>query len=152
MKIKANSFLSFGLAVVTLALGFITSPQQAAAQETMLASAKIPFSFHANSTVMPAGTYAISRETGSILKMTQRETGKVVLLSVVQDDRGVAGEHGSLVFAHSGDQYFVQNFNLPNTDGTYKSTLSKKDQMLMRSLETSNPTEIAVNTGHVITR
>jgi len=67
MKNSITSLVASGLVSCALAIGAATP---SFAQSTSLVKADIPFAFQANGKLMPAGTYIIGQENGSIMRLS----------------------------------------------------------------------------------
>jgi hypothetical protein len=105
---------SYLAAVLTLVCVFGLGLSARAQEEQVIA--KVPFDFVAGGEVMPAGTYNVSRLTGSQRELVVRGSdNSAFVLPMVFDD--VASDHAGLGFEHVGDTYFLSK--VETLEGVY---------------------------------
>jgi hypothetical protein len=108
----------------------------ARAQDEDTVVAKIPHDFVVSGTLLPAGTYRISRVDSGLgireLEISSYETGASALILPTVFS-GTAGEHSQVSLQPVGDKYFLTKIQTPNgfyTIATPRSAteLAQKDQ------------------------
>ena len=109
MKNSITSFVASGLVSCALALGAATP---SFAQSTPLVKADIPFAFQANGKLMPAGTYLISEENGSIMRLSGTDKHAQALAIALPDNGVKVATASKITFNKYGDHYFLHNVSV----------------------------------------
>jgi hypothetical protein len=103
---RLNSILSSGFIACALAIGSLASTQSASAQTT-IAKVTIPFDFQTSNQTLPAGTYRVERESGSLILLqgAGKSSGFVMMHAA---SRSKAPDHGILSFDRTGGKYYLR--------------------------------------------
>ena len=142
MKNSITSFVASGLVSCALAIGAATP---SFAQSTTLVKADIPFAFQANGKLMPAGTYLISQENGSIMRLSGPDKHAQALALALPDTGTDAAKVSKITFNKYGDHYFLHNVWVAGSTTSYRCTTTKQEKNIIRELHNQQPTEVAVN-------
>jgi hypothetical protein len=103
---RFTSILGSSFIAGALAIGSLASTQSASAQST-IAKVTIPFDFQTGSQTLPAGTYLVESESPSLILLQGpgKASGFVLMHSASKIN---APDHGSLVFDHTGGNYYLR--------------------------------------------
>jgi hypothetical protein len=144
MKRSINSFLASGLVSCALAIGVVSS-SPAFAQGSSGVKADIPFAFQVGSTVLPAGTYIITRQSEDIMLLRGSGSHSTALAMVLPQTANRAPKVGKITFNKYGDRYFLHEVSSSASTTAWDCTTSKQEKALIRELKNQHPTEVAVN-------
>ena len=114
-------------------LGLLMGAASAFAQNINV-RANIPFSFNVSKDTLPAGQYevrTISSSGSHVLLINNREakTGEMFLAHAVSTSQAQAGK-GKLVFKRYGDQYFLSQIWLADSDTGRELPISPREREL----------------------
>jgi hypothetical protein len=101
-RIVHQTTLSLG---VFLLLGVATVYAQDPLSSTL--RLKVPFEFHVETAVLPAGQYLIRQYSSAVLQIQNRETANAVFAMALPAANGPAKDYSRLLFKRYGDQYFL---------------------------------------------
>jgi hypothetical protein len=133
---RFTSILGSSFIAGVLAIGSLASTQTASAQ-TAIAKVTIPFAFQTDSQTLPAGTYLVESESPNlILLQGPGQTGGFVLMHSAS--RINAPDHGSLVFDHAGDKYYLRQIWTADNPNGLESPKSRAEKAAA-ALVASNP-------------
>ncbi len=82
--------------------------------------AKVEFSFHAGTTLLPAGTYEFKpggEAAGETLSVIDKQTGKAIVLSVITTISKKAPAEAEVVFDKTASDYYLTEVFIPGMDG-----------------------------------
>jgi hypothetical protein len=146
---RLTSILSSSLIACALTIGSLASTQSVLAQsETALASVTIPFSFQARSQTMPPGTYQIDHDLGYLILLRgPKHATNFVMMHRTSKPR--AADHGSVVFDHIGDRYYLRQIWIAqSTDGLECPRSRAEKESLMADIKQSpSSIELAFNSA-----
>jgi hypothetical protein len=146
---RLTSILSSSLIACALTIGSLASTQSVLAQsETALAAVTIPFTFQAGSQTMPAGTYQIDHDWGYLVLLRgPRHATDFVMMH--RTSKLHAADHGSVVFDHVGDKYYLrQIWTAQSTDGLECSrSRAEKESLLADNKQAPSSIELAFNSA-----
>jgi hypothetical protein len=142
MKNSITSLVASGLVSCALAIGAATP---SFAQSTSLVKADIPFAFQANGKLMPAGTYIIGQENGSIMRLSGTDNHVQALAMALRDNGVKPATVSKITFNKYGDHYFLHNVWVAGSTTSYRCTTTKQEKNIVRELRSQQPTEVAVN-------
>jgi len=91
--------------------------------------AKVPFEFVIGNQVMPAGDWVVQAQSGDILALRNYDARKSVLAASMRDDEKPENRT-VLVFERYGDQYFLSQIKVENTNLTYKLPKGRAEKEL----------------------
>ena len=100
-------------------------------QTRTVATAEIPFAFSVGKQIMPAGIYSLSRVTGSIYALRQRDGQKVEQVMMYAASRNKFSDSGTLSFHNYGSQYFLESFWFPNSQEGMQLTRSHGEKEVL---------------------
>jgi hypothetical protein len=144
---RLTSILGSSLIACALMIGSLASTQSASAQtNTPLAEANIPFAFHTGDQTLPAGMYRIDRESGHLLLL--RGPGNAAgFVATHNAIRSRAANHGTIVFDHSGNRYYLrQIWTAGSTDGLEcPKSRAEKESLQATNKQAPDSTEVAFN-------
>jgi hypothetical protein len=148
MKNTITSILSSSVVASALAIGSLASTQYASAQsETMMAEVTIPFSFQTTTQTLPAGTYRIVSESNHLIRLEGSGSvgGFVYTYDAIKNQ---APNHGSVVFDHTGDKYYLRQIWTAGSRDGMECPKSKAEKQSLQASITHAPTtvEVALNT------
>jgi hypothetical protein len=86
--------------------------------QTYAVQAKVPFTFAAGRTWLPAGSYIISQQSQRVISIQNATTRRVVALSFIQPENLASISSGSLVFHKYGQRYFLSAITCPSSATT----------------------------------
>jgi len=130
-------------AVTLLASTMILGLADASAQTATKAT--IPFSFHAGSTPMPAGSYTLQSTQSGVLSL-YKEGGSANVYLAATTSTGAMAAPAKLVFAKYGNQYFLratQKYNGAESMTFRPSKLEKEIQVEQAGLTPETQTLVA---------
>jgi hypothetical protein len=81
--------------------------------QTAAVRAKVPFTFAAGRTWLPAGSYIISQVSPQEISIQNADTRRVVAVSFIQPQNLATVSSGSLVFHKYGERYFLSGMTCP---------------------------------------
>jgi hypothetical protein len=126
------------IAKASMALGAVCLCGVALYAQTYQAAAKIPFTFHAGDTVLPAGEYRVGT-TGNkpVIQVRNKETGRTNFISTNFGAENTDHRRAVLVFHRYGDAYFLSEmWDESGAGSRVPTTKSEKEYM-------SRPNEVA---------
>ena len=149
----SRSLANTAAALILSALSVCSSTSQAQAHPTYLVS--IPFEFHIDDNVMPAGSYEIVPLTPHILRLRALGSRRTADLLVFPTEEPGRIPSGQLRFARYGNLNFLREFS-PSFERTGPHAASRcirtrEEKQAARNLNTNTsvkpqpPTEIAIN-------
>jgi hypothetical protein len=94
--------------------------------------ANVPFDFHVNASTLPAGTYTVSRETGSGITRLRDQTGRGIFVATLGADTNKAN-NPRLTFACYAEDCVLSTIWMPDGLG-YGVAQSRSDKELTRKL------------------
>jgi len=136
-----------GLVACALTIGPLASTQSALAQSrTPVAVVDIPFAFHTPTQTLPAGSYRIDQESGSMLhlKGTGSTGGFVITHDAIKTQ---APNRGVVVFERYGNKYYLrQVWTAGNTTGLECAKgKAEKESMQAKNMQAPSTVELALN-------
>jgi hypothetical protein len=144
---RLTSILGSSLIACALTIGSLASTQPASAQsQTPLAEANIPFAFQMGTQTLPAGMYRIDRQSGHLVLL--RGPGHTAGFVETHDAvRSRAANHGTIVFDHSGNKYYLrQIWTAGSTDGLEcPKSRAEKESLQAINKQAPDSTEVAFN-------
>jgi hypothetical protein len=146
-SLNLTSILSSGIIACALGIGSLASTQTALAQEYGLAKATIPFAFQVGNDIMPAGTYAIDRESDSVILLRgPDQKAAFVVMHTASTDK--TPKQGSIVFERYGDKYFLRQVWTAGEDQGLECPKSRAEKEVVLAQNKQAPTlvELALNT------
>jgi len=153
-EVVMSRYLAYAAAALILsALSLCTSTMQAQGHPTYLVS--IPFDFHMNDEVMPAGSYEIRTLSPHIIRLRALGNTRTADLLVFPTQEPGRVPSGQLRFARYGNVNFLREFS-PNTDQTGPHPASRcvrtrgekqaaRNLSTVVRLQTPQATEVAIN-------
>ena len=99
--------------------------------QTYAVQAKVPFTFAAGGSWLPAGSYIISQVSQQQISIENAATRRVVALSFIQPENLATIESGSLVFHKYGQRYFLSGITNPASATTASLPVSQMEQRAM---------------------
>ena len=102
--------------ILTAAIVFVMSCfafGSASAQASSRVKVEIPFAFAVGEATVPAGTYTISAEPGSLFVRLENVDGTRHYSVLAQQDSTSREASGRLVFHRYGEQYFLSRISKP---------------------------------------
>lgn len=146
---RLTSILGSSLIACALTIGSLASTQSASAQSaTALAEANIPFSFQMGTQTLPAGNYRIDRESVHLLLLRgpNQAAGFVTMNTAIASN---APKHGSMVFDHYGDKYYLRQIWTEGTTSGFECPKSRaeKQSVLATGKQAPNSVEVALNSA-----
>jgi hypothetical protein len=146
---RPTSLLSSSLIACALMIGSLASAPSASAQDTTtLAVVNIPFAFQTERQTLPAGRYRIDRESGSLILLHgPDQTGGFVLMHAAAKTN--ASDHGTIVFDHSGDKYYLrQIWTAGSTSGLEcPKSRAEKAALVAQNEQSASTVELAFNSA-----
>jgi hypothetical protein len=105
-NLQLTSILGSGLIACALSIGAL-APSASAQGKATAAEVNIPFAFQTPTQTMPAGLYRINKESTHLILL--RGPGQTSdFISTYDSIKTRAPEHGAVVFARYGNQYFLR--------------------------------------------
>jgi len=138
------------MVVTIIALVSVAGLSSAKAQTRLLLKADIPFAFSVGSKTLPAGEYILSRMSSDssieVLQLRSRDGHESALVRT-NSVSGQIQDHGKLIFARYGDQYFFAQAWVPANSIGMQSPRSQAEKRIERELAARNQTKetVAVN-------
>ena len=123
-------------AITLLALAGIIGTGKALAQSGV--NATVPFNFTVGNKALPAGTYWITRTSGTAIAIRNHDAGEAVLSMTSQEPNPSA--KNVLVFDRYNGQYFLREILCESAKMNLDLPASKAEQRA-RELEAKNPTD-----------
>lgn len=120
----------FTTIILSAGLSLLGSLTLSAQDQTEVAT--IPFAFHANETVMPAGKYFFEQKTESGLFQVRSASGHSIFLSAAIG-KTTDPNHPKLTFAHYGSEYVLSQISMPGNAVGYRVSSSAFDKELPRN-------------------
>ena len=118
-----------GLAAPGLALALVASGYGQVAHRV---EAQIPFEFAVSGKVFPDGTYVVSRDISSPLKIASLDGRNAALALAMDAQSNTPREEATLVFDRIGDHYFLTQVWEPGTDAGVQIPRSKMESELIK--------------------
>jgi len=144
--LRITSILRSSLIACTLTVGVFAATQSALAQETKaLGEATIPFDFQTNLQSVPAGTYRIERISRYILQLRGKDANVSILVNDAYRDRVAA--HGTLVFDHYGNKYFLRQVWMAESSEGLECPKGREEKNVLQAQNkpAPNSAELAFN-------
>jgi hypothetical protein len=122
-EVRLNVLLTGALLVFAAAAAF-------SAEESAVATAKVPFAFTAGMSSLPAGDYTIFRAASGVTIRIKDDNGHA-LIALCSTKVAGGDSKRQLVFHRYGDSYFLSEVQLgPNSDGvSLRTSKLEKEQM-----------------------
>ncbi len=121
----------FTTIILTAGLSLLGSLTISAQDQLEVAS--IPFAFHANQTVMPAGKYLVEQRNAGGLFQLRSEHGKSIFLSAPVQKR-TDPARPRLTFSRYGSEYLLSQISMAGNDVGYNVSSSALDKELSRKI------------------
>ncbi|HTW48403.1 MAG TPA: hypothetical protein VMD92_10655 [Acidobacteriaceae bacterium] len=96
--------------------------------QTSSIQAKVPFTFAAGRTWLPAGSYVVTQVSPQEISIQNAATRRVVALSFIQPENLATVGSGSLVFHKYGQRYFLSGITCPPSATTAALPTSPLEQ------------------------
>jgi hypothetical protein len=112
-----------------------------------MAEVMIPFSFQTGTQSLPAGTYRIVNASDHVIRL-QGSGSKGEFLITHDAIKQNAPDHGSVVFDHYGDKYYLrQIWTAGSTVGAEcRKSRAEKESQLAKNAQAPSTVELALNT------
>lgn len=107
-------------------------------------AARIPFTFRAGKSVLPAGEYTFSTigPAGTVLvRSIEQKANAMLIANAVQASQRPAG--GKLVFHRYGDTYFLSQVWKPGSERGHQFIPTRAEQEMAAAAQRSGGTEVA---------
>jgi hypothetical protein len=145
---QLTSILSSKLIACALTIGSLAMTQPASAQYSQtIAVVDIPFTFQTGLQTLPAGTYRIRHDTGSIVVLLGpgKASGYVLTNGATKLH---PSDHGTLVFDHLGDKYFLRQIWTAGSTSGLECPMGRaeKQSIVAANKQVATSTQVAINT------
>jgi hypothetical protein len=144
---QLTSILSSKVIACVLTIGSLAVTQPVSAQSGVaLIQVTIPFPFQTALQTWPAGKYRIVKESGDLifLRGPGNASGFVSMNSAIKSR---AVDHGTIVFHHVGDKYFLRRIWMTGSTHGLECLMShaEKASLLAANQQAPSSTEVAIN-------
>jgi hypothetical protein len=131
--VKLTNLFSTSSLLFVMAIGaFAQGPMQV----------RIPFPFHVNTTIMPAGRYEVQR-MDKVIRISEADRKANVLVLQRSVEAIKAPKTGKLLFRQYGTQYFLRQVWVAGSNVGSEVNVSKLEEELARNSQPSNEVIVA---------